>query len=191
MAKKITPAPKGYHTVTPQLVVRNAGVALSYYVEVFGAKVLSKHMSEDGLSVLQAELKIGNSIVHVMDEMPIFGIFSPAGFGGTAVGIHLYMAEASKVWDRAVTQGAGILVPMADTAWGEHYGKFVDPFGHVWSVARQIASKAETGIEQEVADASIGISGFSVHEPLADKVDLTSEKAMTAHTEKTDNSIAA
>ena len=42
MTRKVTPTPKGYGTVTPQLVVRNAEAALYYYQEIFGASVLSR-----------------------------------------------------------------------------------------------------------------------------------------------------
>jgi hypothetical protein len=42
MAAKIKPVPDGYHTVTPYLVVSNAGKAIEYYKEAFGATGLNK-----------------------------------------------------------------------------------------------------------------------------------------------------
>lgn len=191
MSKRITPVPKGYHTATPQLVVRGAEQAIAYYVDVFGATVLSQHLTEDGLAVLQAELKIGNSIIRIMDEMPTFGIFSPIEFGGTSVGVHLYMPNVDDVWERAMVAGAGVLMPLAETAWGEYYGKFVDMFGHVWSVSRRISKKAKSVKSSKETDVTVTADTFSVHEPLADKVELTTEQAMTAHTENLDENVAA
>ena len=197
MPKKIAPVPKGYRTITPELVVRGADQALAYYADVFGATELSRVTADDGITVLQADVKMGNSIFRVIDEMPAFGILSPAGFGGTAVAIHIYDAAAGDIWERALAQGAGILVAFADTPWGERYGKFIDPFGHVWSVSHRIA-KAETkpvpveGVEAGVAGVETeidGVSVFSMHEPQADRVEpsaaqdahLSSEETLSSH----------
>lgn len=89
MSRKVAPVPKGYRTVTSNLVVAGADAASDYYAKVFGATVQSRIVAEDGVTVLQAELKIGNSIVRLMDEMPAFGVLSPLALGGSAVGLHL------------------------------------------------------------------------------------------------------
>ena len=178
MTRKVAPIPKGYRTVTPQLVVRNAEAALDYYKNVLGASVLSRTVSEDTDLVLQAEIKIGNSVVRVMDEMPAFGIFSPLGFGGTAVGMHLYLSNADEIWERVIAQGSGVLVPFADMPWGERYGKFIDPFGHVWSVSRRIAQSLDA---EDASEKSSQTAGFSVHEPRADSPELTIEQVMIQH----------
>jgi PhnB protein len=56
MARKINSLPKGYHTATPVLVVKNADAAIDYYTSVFGAKELSRIVSSDGSTILRAEL---------------------------------------------------------------------------------------------------------------------------------------
>lgn len=184
MTKRIAPVPRGYRTVTPQIVVQGADAALAFYAEVFGAVTLSRTLADDGLSVLQAEMKVGNSIIRIMDEMPGFGIFSPLAFGGTAVGMHLYMVNADEIWDRAVTHGAGILVPFADMPWDERYGKFIDPFGHVWSVARRLTKQTATkatnaGLADVGTDTNTG--PFSVHEPRADVSEPSIEQKLVAN----------
>lgn len=192
MSKRITPIPKGYRTITPELVVRGADNAIEFYKDVFGASVLSRVTADDGITVLQADVKIGNSIVRVIDEMPAFGILSPIGFGGTAVGIHVYHAAAGDIWDRALAQGAGILVSFADTPWGERYGKFIDPFGHVWSVSRQISKKQDTFATALVDDeTNATTSAFSVHEPLANREHLSAEQDAYLPSDMQANSTAA
>ncbi len=57
--------------------------------------------------------------------------------------------------------------------WGERYAKFVDPFGHVWSVSKRIAVPA-SGKQ----DGTQKAEGFSVHEPRADLLEPASEQAV-------------
>ncbi|MCP4182893.1 MAG: VOC family protein [Hyphomicrobiales bacterium] len=134
---KITPAPKGYHTATPVLVVQNAAAAIDYYVAAFGAKELSRSYAADNSTILLATLKIGNSIVHLNDELPSFGILSPTSLGGSANAVHLYLAKIDEVWQNTIEAGATVVMPLEDTFWGERRGKIIDPFGHVWVLSIQ------------------------------------------------------
>jgi len=148
MAKKLAPVPKGYRTATPYLIVSHAPAALDFYQDAFGAEVLSRVESDEGL-VIHAEIKIGNSVIRLADENPAFGILSPTSIGGTATAIHLYMPKAEAVWENAVEAGATVLLPMTETYWGEMYGRLIDPFGHVWSVSRRLDSSERTPVPSE------------------------------------------
>lgn len=180
MARKIAPVPKGYRTVTPYLVVRGADAAMDFYAEVFGAEVLSRVYGDDGATVLHAEMKIGNSIVIVSDEMPAFGVLSPLAFGGSPVAQHLYLPGVDAAWEKAVEAGCTVLVPLADTQYGERFAKVVDPFGHVWSMSKRVApvkieqpaapeQVAPVVVEETVAQAEP--EGFSVYEPVGNRAD--------------------
>lgn len=166
MARKIAPVPKGYRTVTPYLVVCGADAALAFYADVFGAEVLSRIYADDGLTVLHAEMKIGNSIVIVSDEMPAFGIFSPFAYGGTAVAQHLYIADVDQKWEHAVAAGCTVLVPLADTHYGERFAKVSDPFGHVWSMSKRIET-----VKSGEPKARNQTEGFSIYEPIGNRAD--------------------
>lgn len=166
MAKKVAPVPKGYRTVTPYLVVRGADAALALYADVFGAEVLSRVYAEDGITVLHAEMKIGNSIVIVSDEMPAFGIYSPFAYGGSAASQHLYLANVDEIWENAVANGCTVLVPLADTFYGERFAKVVDPFGHVWSLSKRIPA-----VKPEDVKAQTQAEGFSIYEPIGNRED--------------------
>ena len=74
-----------------------------------------------------------------------------------------------------MANGAGVLVPLADMPWGERYAKFVDPFGHVWSVSKRIAVPAAG--KQDAVQKS---EPFSVHEPRADLLEPALEQAAAA-----------
>ena len=159
MPKKVAPVPKGYRTITPSLIVRGADDAISFYADVLGAEVLSRMYADDGLTVLNAEIKIGNSLVVLSDELPLFGLYSPLAYGGAGVAQHIYSADVDAIWQRAVDAGCAIIVALADTPYGERYGKLVDPFGHVWSISKRIAK-----VNPEVIKAQAEETGFVVQE---------------------------
>ena len=68
-SKAVDPIPKGFHTVTPYLVVNNGSVAIEFYKKAFGAKETLRHETPDG-KILNAQLKIGDSMVMLSDEFP-------------------------------------------------------------------------------------------------------------------------
>jgi PhnB protein len=130
--------PKGYHTLTPYLTVRDAARAIEFYKQAFGAKEKGVMKGPDG-KVMHAELVIGDSIVMLADEFPEFGSLSPQTTGGTGSGLHIYVENVDAAFDQAVKAGARAEMPVADMFWGDRYGKLVDPFGHKWSIATHTA----------------------------------------------------
>jgi hypothetical protein len=42
------------------------------------------------------------------------------------------------VFNRAVSAGAKVLMPLADQFWGDRYGKLADPYGHEWAIATHL-----------------------------------------------------
>lgn len=129
------PVPDGFHSVTPHLVVRDAHAALAFYKLAFGAEELVRHPGPDGKSIMHAELRIGDSNVMLSDEYAEMGVCSPLSVGGTSVTLHLYVNDVDAAFDRAVSAGAQVTMPLADTFWGDRYGQVSDPFGHQWSLA--------------------------------------------------------
>ena len=69
MAKKAKPVPRGYRTVTPYLIIKDAASAIDYYKQAFKAKVLMC-LSEPSGKVGHAEIKIGDSRIMLADEYP-------------------------------------------------------------------------------------------------------------------------
>jgi uncharacterized glyoxalase superfamily protein PhnB len=134
-AKKVSPIPEGHHTVTAHLIIRGAAQAIEFYKKAFGAQEISRMLGPDGKSIVHAEIKIGDSFVFLVDEMPQMGARSPQALGGTAVTFHLYVEDADAVFNQAVAAGAKVQMPLADMFWGDRFGKLADPFGHEWSVA--------------------------------------------------------
>jgi PhnB protein len=136
--------PKGYHTITPYMTVRDAARAIEFYKQAFGAKERGVMKGPDG-KVMHAELVIGDSIIMLADEFPEFGSLSPQSTGGSGTGLHIYIEDVDSAFDRAVKAGATVEMPVADMFWGDRYGKLGDPFGHKWSIATH---KADLSVEE-------------------------------------------
>ncbi len=132
----VKPIPEGFHTITPQMVVRDAGKAIDFYKKAFGAEEVMRMPGSDGKTVMHAEMKIGDSIFMLCDEFPGSERFvAPQSLNGTTVCITLYVTDVDKVFQRAVDAGATVSMPVMDAFWGDRYGKLTDPFGHEWGIA--------------------------------------------------------
>ena len=134
---KMAPAPGRLQSVTPHLVVRGAAAAISFYRQAFGAQEVMRMPSPDGFGVMHAEIKIGSSLIYLVDEMPMGGSTckSPQTLGGTTSSVHLYVDDCDKVFKQAVDAGATVVMPPADMFWGDRFAKVRDPLGHEWSIA--------------------------------------------------------
>ncbi len=135
MAAKVKPVPRGYHTITPTLVVRNAEKAIEFYKQAFNAKEDMRHYMPDGKAIMHAELKIGDSRFMISDEFPQMKCQSPQSLGGSPVTLYTYVRDVDKLFDQAVAAGATVVMPVMDAFWGDRCGQLADPFGHVWSLA--------------------------------------------------------
>jgi len=68
--------------------------------------------------------------------------------------LHIYSGDVDKLWQRAVSAGAKIAMPLDNQFWGERYGQLVDPFGHRWSLSMRIRmSKQEIEAKRQAAMA--------------------------------------
>jgi PhnB protein len=135
--KATRPIPEGMHTVTPHLVCAGAADAIEFYKKAFNAVELSR-MPGPGGKLMHASIRIGDSVVMLVDEMPEWGSLGPKALKGTGVFIHLYVDDVDAFSARAAAAGAKVTMPVADMFWGDRYGQFEDPFGHRWSIATHV-----------------------------------------------------
>jgi PhnB protein len=128
------PIPDGYHTATPYLIVDGAARAIDFYKQAFGAVELMRFDGPDG-RVAHAEIKIGDSPIMVADEMPDMGYRSPGAYGGTPVGLMLYVTDVDAVFKQAIAAGGKEVRAVQDQFYGDRSGNLVDPFGHMWTIS--------------------------------------------------------
>jgi PhnB protein len=125
------------HEVYPYLRVRDAGRALDFYKQAFGAEELFR-LTEPGGRIGHAEIRIGGTTLMLADEYPEMNIVGPQTLGGTSFSIHLHVDNADAWIERAVAAGATVLRPAADAFYGERSGSVRDPFGHEWLLGHQV-----------------------------------------------------
>jgi len=92
---------------------------------------------------MNAEIRIGDSIVMLADEAPDIGSVSPRRLGGTSVVLDLHVPDADAVFERAVAEGAEVVFPLDDQFYGDRAGRVRDPFGHAWIISTRIEEVPE------------------------------------------------
>jgi len=137
MSPNVKPIPPQFHSVTPYICVKGAKKAIEFYSKAFGAQELFQLPMPDG-RVMHAEIKIGDSIIMLNDEMPEMNHLSPETRGGPTGQLHLYFEDVDKAFDKAVKAGCTVKQPLNNMFWGDRYGQVTDPFGHIWSLATHV-----------------------------------------------------
>ena len=150
MTENVKPIPDGFYTVTPHLVVKGAAEAIEWYGKAFGAEEMGRMEMPDGERLMHGMIRIGDSFIMLVDEMPEFGSQGPMALGGTPVTINLYVEDVDSVFEQAVAAGAEVAMPVAEMFWSDRYGRLIDPFGHSWSVATHIRDMSP----EEIAEAA-------------------------------------
>jgi PhnB protein len=134
MAEATSAIPVG---VYPYLTVKGGKAALEFYTRAFGATEEYRAYGQDGERIMHARFRVNGGAILLSDDFPEFrgGGDAPAPTGVT---IHLEVDNADRWWDRAVSAGAEIKMPLADQFWGDRYGQLKDPFGQSWSIGAPI-----------------------------------------------------
>lgn len=152
--KDVKPIPEGYPTVTPALTVRDAAHMIEFYKEAFGAQERYRMPTPDGKGIAHAELRIGDSVFMLGEEMPgqeCGG--SPLMLGGTAVNFYVYVKDVNAAFDRAVGAGATIKQPVENMFWGDRIGTVIDPSGHIWTLATRVEEVSPEELEKRGREA--------------------------------------
>jgi len=131
----VNPIPKGMHTVTPNLTIRDCAKAIEFYKRALGAVELSRMTAPDGKSIWHAELRVGDSVVFMNDEMPGMGRPAPDPSAPVPVTMWLYVPDADAAFKRAVDAGSKAMMKPADMFWGDRCAGVADSFGYLWSFA--------------------------------------------------------
>jgi len=81
-------------------------------------------------------------------------VLSPVSTGGNSpVTIHIYTENVDEAFDRAVSAGAKVKMPLEDQFWGDRYGVVTDPSGHKWSLAAHVKDLSPEEMESGMKDA--------------------------------------
>jgi PhnB protein len=130
--------PDGYTTLTPFLVCSPAAAAISFYEEVFGARLVSKMDGPEGL-VMHAELDLGEGRLQLSDPMDQFGLVPPdRQSDAVSSSTCIYVADVDGVFAAAVARGAVVREEPATFVTGDRFASVYDPFGHRWAIMTKL-----------------------------------------------------
>ena len=137
MAERRNRLPENTSILMPRLVCRDAAAEMEFCVRAFDAEELNRRPAPDG-TVAHGLLRIGGEMIMVEGEWPTLPSRAPHPDGTSPVVIFLYVPDVDATVQRAVANGARILVPLQDQFWGDRIAWLIDPAGHVWTVASRI-----------------------------------------------------
>ena len=142
---EVKPLRPGHHTLTPYMAVNDARRAHAFYQRAFGANVLNVLTMPDG-RVMYAELRIGDSMLVVVDEMEAVGLRTPEH--GGVVTLVITGPDADGRFARAVAEGATASIPVAPSFAGERHGLVTCPFGHRWILSSRVEDLTDEQIHE-------------------------------------------
>ena len=135
----VSPVPKGFHTVTPYLIVEDAQKLLDFVERAFDARMHHVMRQPDG-SIMHADFLIGDS--HVMAGQA-GGPWKPM-----PASIYLYVPDCDAVYKRAV-QGGGVSISEPTTFfYGDRHGGVTDPCGNQWWIATHVEDVPEDELQR-------------------------------------------
>jgi PhnB protein len=150
MSNPVRAIPEGYHSISPSLTCKDAARAIEFYKSVFGATEIMRMPGPGGI-IMHAELRIGDSVIFVNDEVPGIAV-APAPDGTPSSYLFLYTEDVDAVYNRAVSMGSKVAMPLENMFWGDRYGKVLDPFGHQWGVAQHVEDVAPAEMKRRQED---------------------------------------
>jgi PhnB protein len=147
-----TPAiPTGFHSVTPNLTVDGGPGAIDFYRRAFGAEVVRR--LDAGGKVMYAELRIGDSIITVNDEMPEFDSKAPDPSSPVPISLTIYCEDTDALYAQALEAGATQVREPKDAFFGDRVGTLRDPFGHKWAIATHLRDMTSEELEEAMQQA--------------------------------------
>jgi uncharacterized glyoxalase superfamily protein PhnB len=118
--------PKGWHTVTPRIVVHNSREFVQFLKNVFGA-------TGDYHDERPSEIRIGDSIIMVTEV----GV-RPA----TPAFLYVYVSDTDATYRRAIAAGARSIEEPGETPYGDRRSMIDDKWGNTWQIATRSPAKA-------------------------------------------------
>ncbi len=125
------------HEMFTYLCVKDAGKAIQFYKQAFGASEKFR-LTEPSGRIGHAELLFGDATLMLADEFPEMGFHAPDPDGPRTFVIHLHVDNADHAIARALSAGARPVRPAQDQFYGERSGTVRDPFGYDWMLGHSI-----------------------------------------------------
>jgi len=144
------------HQLCVHLLVRDGEAAIEFYRRVLGAVELYRSPMPAGAG-LHAQLGIGDSTLMISTEnlmqQPDLRVPAPETLGASSTILELYVDDVDSVYQRAIDNGATATLQPHDAFFGDRYGQFRDPSGHIWAIATVKEELTPEQIAERMASA--------------------------------------
>jgi PhnB protein len=140
--------PKGFHSITPYLVVTDPGALIEFLTQAFDAVEIFRLKRHDG-SIMHAQVRIGDSMVMLGG--------ATAEWPAMMAGIYLYVGDVDATYERALKAGATSLMSPTDEFWGDRMGGVRDPADNCWWIATHVEDVSDEEIARR-AEAAVPTS---------------------------------
>ena len=87
-------------------------------------------------------MAIGDAHFRVADEAAEARNLSPQAVNGTSVRLNLLVRDPDGLTERALSNGATEIAPIANRSYGLRQGRIADPYGHHWLIGTPLAGEA-------------------------------------------------
>lgn len=123
--------PDGYNTVTPYLIVENAGEVVDFLTSVLGGKERMRMPGANG-GIGHTEVEIGDSLIMMADTAE-----SENNITMTAM-IHVYLDDVDAAYKAAIAAGLTSEREPVTQFYGDRVAGVKDRFGNLWYMASHV-----------------------------------------------------
>jgi PhnB protein len=134
--------PEGASAIIPRLICRDVEAQIEFCRSALGATEALRRPGPDGKAA-HALLKFGPAMLMLEAEWPTLPSRVPHADGSSPVVIYLYVEDVDATVERALKEGAKLIVPVATQFWGDRIGWVQDPAGHMWTIATRVEETTE------------------------------------------------
>ena len=112
---------------------------IAFYTEVFDRPVVY----EDASSVV---FRFENTLVNLLAVPAAHELVDPGVVGDAGAGLRfqltVWVDDTDAVCAELASRGVALLNGPLDRPWGQRTASFIDPSGHLWEIAQEIAATA-------------------------------------------------
>ena len=140
----VQPVPKGFHTITPYITVKDAAGLLDFIKQAFAATEHHVMRGPDG-DLRHGDLIVGDS--HVM--------LGEAGgqWAATPAQLYLYVPDCDAVYRQALAAGATPVQEPKTQFYGDRHGCVKDAWGNLWWAASHVEDVSNDELEKRAKAA--------------------------------------
>ena len=137
-----SPAPDGYSTVCPYLIVESVEQQMEFLHEVFGAEIKESLKNEEGI-IMHGEVKIADTVI-MMGRGSV-------GFSPHPAMNYVYVQDVNLVYKKAIQSGAISIYEPADRFYGVREAGFKDMHNNTWYAAQYVKDVSIEDMEKGFA----------------------------------------